>query len=150
MGTGTKQRVASFRLDPANQQLWCGDSEVRLRRKTFEVLCYLVANPAQLVTKAALLDAVWPQVTVSDSMPGICVAELRKALGDDPATPRFIETVHGRGYRFIAEVTSTTASDLALRMRSVPRRPVPIMVGREAELALMRGRFSQVLDGERQ
>jgi DNA-binding response OmpR family regulator len=51
-----------FRLDPANEQLWCGDTEVRLRRKTFEVLRYLVENPAQLVTKAALLDAVWPQI----------------------------------------------------------------------------------------
>jgi DNA-binding winged helix-turn-helix (wHTH) protein len=75
MGTGSEQRFASFRLDSANQQLWCGDREVRLRRKTLEVLCYLVAHPAQLVTKEALLDAVWPQVTVSDSMPGICVAE---------------------------------------------------------------------------
>jgi DNA-binding winged helix-turn-helix (wHTH) protein len=62
------------------------------------VLLYLVNHPGQLVTKAALLDAVWAGVMVGDSMPAICVTELRKALGDEAKTPRFIETVHGRGY----------------------------------------------------
>ena len=93
-----------FRLDPNNEQLWRGSQEVRLRRKTFAVLRHLVQRPGQLVTKAALLDAVWPDVSVSDSMPAISVRELRKALGDAAEKPRFIETVQGRGYRFIAEV----------------------------------------------
>ena len=97
MGKGKEHRFASFRLDSANEQLWHGRREIRLSRKTFEVLRYLVEHPAQLVAKAALLDVIWPQVIVSDSMPGICVAELRKALGDDPTAPRFIETVIGRG-----------------------------------------------------
>ncbi len=61
MGMGKEHRFASFRLDSANEQLWCGRREIRLRRKTFEVLRYLVEHPAQLVTKGALLDAVWPQ-----------------------------------------------------------------------------------------
>jgi hypothetical protein len=77
------------------------------------------------------------------------VAELRKALGDDPTAPRFIETVHGRGYRFIAQVTTTTASDSALRMASAARGPVPILVGREAELDQLRGWFAQALEGQR-
>ena len=63
---------------------------------------YLLDHPGQLVTKAALLDAVWSEVSVSDSMPATCVTEIRRALGDDAKTPRFIETVHRRGYRFIA------------------------------------------------
>src|SRR5215470_8368931 len=92
---------APFRLDPVNQQLWRGEKEIPLRRKPFEVLCYLVARPGDLVTKAALLDAVWADVTVSDSMPAMCVGQLRKALGDVRTIPRFIATVHGRGYRFI-------------------------------------------------
>src|SRR5689334_2198602 len=143
----TKQYLfAPCRLDPANEQLWCGDTEVRLRRKTFEVLLFLVEEPAQLVTKGTLLDAVRSQVAVSDSMPSICVAELRKALGDDPTAPRFIETVHGRGYRFNAQVTTTTASDSALRMTSAARGPVPIMVGREAELEQLHGWFTQALE----
>jgi DNA-binding winged helix-turn-helix (wHTH) protein len=103
---GKQHLFTPFRLDPVNEQVWHGETEILLRRKTFEVLRYLLENPGQLVTKGALLDAVWSQVAVSDSMPGICVAELRKAWGDDPTTPRFIETVHGRGYRFIAQVTT--------------------------------------------
>jgi DNA-binding winged helix-turn-helix (wHTH) protein len=82
-----------FRLDPVNAQLWRGDQEIRLRRKTFDVLLYLVDHPGQLVTKAALLDAIWPEVTVSDTLPATCVAELRKALGEEKRGPRFIETV---------------------------------------------------------
>ena len=74
---------APFRLDPVNQQLWRDEEEIPVRRKPFEVLCYLVARPTELVTKAALLDAVWADVTVSDSMPAISVGQLRKALGDE-------------------------------------------------------------------
>ena len=112
MKAGKQHLFAPFRLDPVNEQVWHGETKIPLRRKTFEVLRYLLENPGQLVTKGALLDAVWSQVAVSDSMPGICVAELRKALGDDPTAPRFIETVHGRGYRFIAQVTSTAGIGL--------------------------------------
>jgi DNA-binding winged helix-turn-helix (wHTH) protein len=86
-----------FRLDPLNAQLWRSDEQVSLRRKTFDVLRYLVDHPGQLVTKAALLDAVWADVTLSDSMPAICVAELRKVLADEARIPRFIETVHAAG-----------------------------------------------------
>ena len=70
-----------FHLDRVNAQLWRGEEEISLRRKTFDVLLYLLDHAGQLVTKAALLDAIWSEVTVSDSMPAICVAELRKALG---------------------------------------------------------------------
>ena len=94
-----------FRLDPLNAQLWRKDREIILRRKTFDFLRYLVEHAGQLVTKAMLLDAVWPGVMVSDSMPATCVKELRKVLGDDGRRPRFIETAHRRGYRFIARVT---------------------------------------------
>jgi hypothetical protein len=81
---GKQHLFTPYRLDPVNEQVWHGETEILLRRKTFEVLRYLLEHPGQLVTKGALLDAVWSQVAVSDSMPGICVAELRKALGDDP------------------------------------------------------------------
>jgi DNA-binding winged helix-turn-helix (wHTH) protein/tetratricopeptide (TPR) repeat protein len=145
---GKQHLFSRFRLDPANEQLWCGDTEVHLRCKTFEVLRYLVENPAQLVTKGALLDAVWPQIAVSDSMPAICVRELRKTLGDNAKPRRFIETVHSRGYRFIAQVTSKAASDSALKTTSVPVGPAPIMVGRDSELEQLRGWFAQVQEAQ--
>ena len=72
-----------FRLDPVNQQLWRGEEVIAIRRKTFEVLHYLVDHSPQLVTKAALLEAIWANAAVSDSMPAICVGELRRALGDE-------------------------------------------------------------------
>ena len=85
-----------FRLDPVNAQLWRDDEEISLRRKTFDVLLYLVDHPGQLVTKQALLDAVWPEVTVSDSMPAVCVKELLKALGDEAKVPRLIRRARPR------------------------------------------------------
>jgi DNA-binding winged helix-turn-helix (wHTH) protein/tetratricopeptide (TPR) repeat protein len=138
-----------FRLDPANQQLWRDKEEISLRRKTFDVLRFLVDHPGQLVTKEALLDAVWPGVVVGDSMPATCVVELRRALGDDARTPRFIETVHRRGYRFIAQVTAAAAREVAPKPSQPPKRPKSIMVGREEELALLQGWYSQVLEGQR-
>ncbi len=139
-----------FRLDLVNAQLWRGDQEIRLRRKTFDVLRYLADHPGQLVTKEALLDAVWAEVTVSDSMPAICVTELRKALGDEARIPRFIETVHRRGYRFIAKVTTAAAGESTREPPFVPKGPKPIMVGRQDELAPLQSWYSRVVEGQRQ
>jgi DNA-binding winged helix-turn-helix (wHTH) protein len=138
-----------FRLDPMNEQLWREDHEITLRRKTFEVLRYLVEHPGQLVTKEALLDAVWKEVVVSDSLPAVCVGELRKALGDNATTPQFIETVHGRGYRFIEKV-AISASELETQPLSLPPSPASIVVGRDAELARVRSWYAEMLAARRQ
>lgn len=147
MSSGQYRFFGPFRLAPANAQLWQGDKEISLRRKTFDVLLYLVDHSGQLVTKQALLDAVWPKVAVSDSMPAVCVKELRKALGDGVRTPRFIETVHGRGYRFVATVTTYAPAEPA--PRPALKRPKSVMVGRESELAQLRSWYSRVLEGQR-
>ena len=138
-----------FRLDPTDAQLWRDNERINLRRKTFEVLRYLLDHPGQLVTKATLLDAVWSEVSVSDSMPATCVTEIRRALGDDAKTPRFIETVHRRGYRFVANVTTAAVPEGAPSPRRVMSGPKPIVVGREAELAQLQSRFAEVLEGQR-
>ncbi len=140
-----------FRLDAKNEQLWRGNEEVRLRRKTFAVLRYLVERPGELVTKAALLDAVWPDVSVSDSMPAISVRELRRALGDDAQSPRFIETVRGRGYRFIAEVrldSARTHAPMAAALASkLVRAPRNSFVGREPERAELGSALTDAISG---
>ena len=59
---------APFRLDPVNAQLWRGNEEILLRRNTLEVLSYLAQHPGRLVTKAQLLDAVWPGLAVGDTV----------------------------------------------------------------------------------
>lgn len=137
-----------FRLDSDSEQFWRDQREIKLRRKTFEVLRYLVDHPGQLVTKSTLLDTIWGEVAVSDSMPAICVSELRKVLGDDARAPHFIETIPGRGYRFIAPVTTAPESVAAAKARSIPAAD-PLIVGRQHELAQIHRWFSNVTRGNR-
>ena len=73
-----------------------------LSPKTFAVLRYLVSQAGHLVTKDALLEAVWPETAVSEVVIQVAIRQLRRVLGDQARPARFIETVHGRGYRFIA------------------------------------------------
>jgi len=98
-------RFPPFRLDPDNACLWRGTKAIRLTPKAFAVLECLVENHGQLVTKDVLLDRVWPATVVGDAVLKVCVREIRKALRDRVSAPRFVATVHRRGYRFIAGVT---------------------------------------------
>src|SRR5262249_1202861 len=101
-------RFADFRLDPANACLWRGTQPVALAPKAFDVLHYLVTHADRLVTKDTLLDAVWPELAISDVVVRVAIGELRRALGDTTQAPRFIATVHRRGYRFVAPVVEHT------------------------------------------
>src|SRR5499426_2355170 len=94
-----------FRLDPDNACLWRGTKAIRLTPKAFAVLQCLAERRGQLVTKDLLLESVWPATAVGDAVLKVCVREIRKALGDRVGAPRFVATVHRRGYRFIAAVT---------------------------------------------
>jgi DNA-binding winged helix-turn-helix (wHTH) protein/tetratricopeptide (TPR) repeat protein len=152
-----------FRVDVADERLWRGEDVVRLTNKAFCVLRYLAENPAKLVTKDDLLNAVWPDTNVSEAAMTVCIRELRQALGDDAQAPQFIETVRGRGYRFIAKVTITDRSPVPDKAGAVARSttgiatrgrqsfvspPVPL-VGREIELARLRQWFDTALTGVR-
>src|SRR5262249_61408053 len=86
-----------FRLDLANACLWHAEQRVTLRPKTYEVLTYLVTHAGQLVTKEALLDAIWPETAVGEGVLKTSMNELRKALGETAKTPQRIATVHRRG-----------------------------------------------------
>jgi pimeloyl-ACP methyl ester carboxylesterase/DNA-binding winged helix-turn-helix (wHTH) protein len=94
-----------FRLDPSSGRVYCGDTTVPLTPKAFALLQFLAATPDRLISKQELLDAVWPNVFVGDAVLKSTIRELRKVLGDDAGTPKYIETAHRRGYRFIAPVT---------------------------------------------
>ena len=94
----------AYRLDPVAGLLRKGAAVVPLAPKAFAVLQYLVQRPGQLVTKDELLDVAWSDVNVGDGALKVCVREIRRALEDDPRNPRFIETAHRRGYRFVAAV----------------------------------------------
>src|SRR6185436_13692042 len=99
-----------FELDAANQRL-CRDSQtITLRPKAFALLLCLLQRPDQLVTKEELLDACWPETAVTDTVLKVCIREIREALGDNPKSPRFIETIHRRGYRFIGQIKRREAA----------------------------------------
>ncbi len=103
-----------------------------------------------MVTKEELFRAVWPETAVSDAALTTCIQELRRALVDDARQPRYIETVHRRGFRFLI-ATSPRGDDgesLAAVARS-PRTPQSI-VGRETPLGLLSDALARTCKGERQ
>ena len=104
MSKGESIIFPPFQLDVTNQRLWLGDKPVTLRPKAFDLLIYLTQRPNQLVTKEELLEACWPGTAVTDTSLKVCVREIREALSDNPKTPKFIETAHRRGYRFIGRI----------------------------------------------
>ena len=152
-------------LDLAGERLWRGTTALRLRLKSFAVLRYLVAHPGQVVSKEELLEAVWPETTVSDGVLMVCINELRTALGDPAPTPRYIETVHRRGYRWIGTLPLTAAPAAAGVPLSPPAAPSPAsaaapqplpgvhsppLVGREAACAQLHEWLAQARQGGRQ
>src|ERR1700747_1604592 len=100
----------AFRLDTANQCLWCGQERITIPPKTYDVLRYLVENPGRLITQDELLERLWPRTYVNPELIRKCILEIRKILGDRPEKPEFIETVTKRGYRFIAPVIDENAA----------------------------------------
>jgi DNA-binding winged helix-turn-helix (wHTH) protein/Tol biopolymer transport system component len=98
----------SCRLDLRTGQLLRDGQAVHLAPRCFEILRYLAERPARLVSKEELLDAVWPDTNVELAALTVAIGRIRQALDDDPRAPQFIETVHRRGYRFIAGVSVDT------------------------------------------
>src|SRR5215468_3453956 len=111
-----------FTLDLRRARLLRAGQEIKLRPKPFEALKYLVKNPGRVVTKAELLQAVWPDSFVTDDSLVQCLRDVRRALDDD--IQRYIKTVPRRGYIFDAEVTehgSTTQSAAGVEKAKGPR-----------------------------
>ncbi len=125
-----------FRLDVADERLWRHTEAVRLRRKTFAVLRVLAEQPGRLVTKEELFAAVWPGTVVTEDTLTKSIGELRDALGDDARAPRFIATVHGRGFRWVASPPADPADGA--------------FVGRDVELQRLDGCFRAAAAGRRQ
>ncbi len=77
---------------------------VKLRPKVFQVLTYLIEQRDRVVSKDELLEQLWPNQFIGDGSLNACMMAVRKAVGDSRQTQRYIQTLHSRGYRFIAEV----------------------------------------------
>jgi predicted ATPase len=142
------KQFASFRLDTANECLWCGDKRIALQPRPFGVLRYLTENPGRLITHDELLEALWPETYVQPQILRTYMLELRKILGDDIAEPRFIETVPKRGYRFVAAVTEAAEHHTG-RHSEAPKPPVAQIVGREQELGQLEAALAHITAGQR-
>jgi DNA-binding winged helix-turn-helix (wHTH) protein/tetratricopeptide (TPR) repeat protein len=123
-----------FRLQARERRLSRGDEVVPLEPKAFDLLTFLATHPGRLVEKQELVDAVWSRAEVTDNSLTRCVHQVRSALDDDAESPRFIETVTGAGYRFIASVQTGDPSERETQVRRLPR-PAAILLITGALLA---------------
>jgi predicted ATPase/DNA-binding winged helix-turn-helix (wHTH) protein len=91
-------------LDTQRYELQGAGRPIKLRRKVFQVLAYLLAHHDRVVPTQELLEHVWPDLFVRDEALKACIKTIRRALGERGRTARFLRTVHGQGYRFVAAV----------------------------------------------
>ena len=106
MTTETIQLICfdDIRVEPQTGIVFKTGTAVQLEPKGFRLLMFLIENRERLVEKAEILEVVWKGTIVTDYALTGAIAKLRKAIGDDTRTPKYIQTVHTRGYRFIAAV----------------------------------------------
>jgi DNA-binding winged helix-turn-helix (wHTH) protein len=117
-GAADAIRFPPFEIDLTGGCLLHENRPVEIRPKSLAVLQYLAERPGQLVSKDQILAAVWAGVHVEEDVLKVSIADVRKVLGETRGQPKFIDTVYGRGYRFIAEVRSP--ADPSVPFRSSP------------------------------
>ena len=97
--------IGPFAFDRQSRLLWREGAEVALPPRVIGVLEILIDRQGQVVARQDLMDAVWKDAFVTDTSLAEAISVLRQALGDDPQAPRYIQTIHRRGYRFLAPLT---------------------------------------------
>jgi predicted ATPase/DNA-binding winged helix-turn-helix (wHTH) protein len=153
------KQFESFRLDTSNECLWQSGAQITLPPKPFAILRYLVENPGRLITHDELLDALWPETYVQPQVLRTYMLELRKVLGDDAASPRFIQTLPKRGYCFVAPVVDgidirnsrSPATPTQDARPAAPQAAIPApIVDREDEMRRLHALAQFAAAGQRQ
>jgi predicted ATPase/DNA-binding winged helix-turn-helix (wHTH) protein len=145
-----------FRLSAAERQLKKGDEPLDVGARALDTLIALVERAGEVVSQSELISRVWPDVTVEEANLRVNVANLRKVLGDGREGARYIVTVPGRGYSFVAPVTRSTPQPLPSREAAasdrLQRLPPKLtrMIGRDAVIRslsaqLMMRRFVSIV-----
>ncbi|MCI3953398.1 MAG: guanylyl cyclase [Burkholderiales bacterium] len=106
----SRLRIGEWWADPLTNELGHDGETVRIEPKAMEVLMVLAGRPGGIATREELLSNVWSGVVVGDEALSQSINKLRRALGDNPRSPRYIETISKRGYRLIAPVCKDTAA----------------------------------------
>ncbi|MEO0408348.1 MAG: winged helix-turn-helix domain-containing protein, partial [Cyanobacteria bacterium P01_A01_bin.135] len=151
----------ALRLDRANACLWQQAVAIPLTPKAMAVVEYLVAHAGAIATKDALLSSVWANESVSEYALTSIIRDLRRALGDSTKNPRYIQTVHRRGYRWIGQVldvtetvagepvpAESTATTPEQKQNADPKNP--FFAGRGQELETLQGHLQLAAIGKRQ
>src|SRR5918912_431146 len=112
-----------FRLDVYEKRLVRDGEEILLTKKVFDLLVLLAENHGHLMEKEELLKALWPDSFVEEANLNVNVSALRKALGESPTAPQYIETVPRRGYRFVADVRELKEGPKAEPVEESPAEP---------------------------
>ncbi len=105
-----KVAFGAFTFDAGTRQLRRDGRELHLSPKAFDLLLLLLERRPAVVTKAEVLARIWPDTFVEDASLTVLVADIRRLLGDDPRSPAFVRTVHGRGYAFSGAVRDLEAA----------------------------------------
>ena len=113
----SRLRIGEWWADRSTNELSHGGETRRIEPKAMEVLMALAGSAGQVVTREQLLSTLWPGVVVGDEALTQSIIKLRRALGDNPRSPSYIETISKRGYRLIAPVGDAHAPPLHPRMR---------------------------------
>ena len=130
-----------FCINPGTHELLSGDTPVAIEPQVFSLLSYLVQNRQRVVTKDELLDELWGHRYVSDSALSTQIKSLRRVVGDDGRRQAVIQTVRGRGYRFVAPLTESTpsAAESATSRETEPSHNLPRertrLFGREQDVS---------------
>ena len=114
-----------IRVNIGEQRVWHDGRPVNVKSKVFALLALFLENPGRLLTKNAILRHVWPNTHVSDASVKDCVKNLRALLHDDAASPAFIETVRGEGYRYLGGIEISHDVTEAGAVSSVPADGAP-------------------------
>lgn len=165
-----------FRLIPDKRELWKDEGLLKVRALPLTVLTYLAQHPERVISVEELRKAVWGDTRVGRGAIRVCMREIRQALGDEAATPRYIETVGRQGYCFIGYRLSTSfattppvlSSQFSVSSRDKTGEKIPQLttdnwslttgsqkltthfVGREGELQQLQQWFAQAQQGQRQ
>lgn len=127
MPTGASYKFGPFLVDGGAYRLTRDGAIVPLSPKIIDLLLFLAARPSALVSKDELFKALWPDVAVTDNALTQAVSELRQALGDDAANPKYVQTVARRGYRFISPVEPVTPVSAQPPPPPEPPSPGPVI-----------------------
>jgi len=120
---GSLYRFGPFQVNSVSGELWKNGNRVKLQEQPFRLLVVLLENAGEVVTRDDLRHRIWRDDTFVDfdSSLRVAVGKLREALGDDAESPRYVETIPKRGYRFlVSEVRQVDTTDEATETRKDP------------------------------